>query len=85
MITTGDELITALQRYPVDLELVTSLVNRDPFLQNLLRLLSGVPDCSSAALSLQVVSIGVEPLIRILSALLRGRESYPHTLERDYQ
>jgi hypothetical protein len=83
--TTGEKLIAALRCSPVDLALVTTLVDRDPFLQSLLRLLTGVPNCSNVTLSLQIVSIGVEPLIRILCALPCHRESSGHSLERDYQ
>jgi hypothetical protein len=83
--TTVDELTAALQCSPVDLSLVTSLVSRDPSLRALLCPLTGVSNCNHATLALQIVSIGIEPLIRILCTLKHRRESSAHFLERDYQ
>lgn len=82
---TVDELTAALQCSPVDLALVTTLVSRDQSLQALLRRLTGVSNCSHAMLALQIVSIGVEPLIRILRTVAHRRESSAQFVERDYQ
>ena len=82
---TRDQIITALQCSPVDLSFVTSLINRDPLVQDLLHLSSGVPGSVNTTLSLQIVSIGIEPLIRILTSLYPPCKSYPLTLERASQ